>query len=77
MALIELQPDSTILRANTHFLGVMGCSLEEIRSKHHRLFCTHSTQADPLVRFFGHAGAMVNRNECFLRLYSKRSIDTL
>lgn len=40
MALIEFQPDGTILGANHNFLSVMGYRLEEIHSRHHRLFCT-------------------------------------
>lgn len=40
MALIEFQPDGTILGANSNFLRVMGYRLEETHSQHHRLFCT-------------------------------------
>lgn len=40
MALIEFQPDGTILGANNNFLRLMGYRLEEIHSRHHRLFCT-------------------------------------
>ncbi|QXH59350.1 PAS domain-containing methyl-accepting chemotaxis protein [Pseudomonas azerbaijanorientalis] len=40
MALIEFQPDGTILGANSNFLRVMGYRLEEIHSRHHRIFCT-------------------------------------
>jgi len=39
MALIEFQPDGTILDANSNFLSLMGYTLEEVRGQHHRLFC--------------------------------------
>jgi methyl-accepting chemotaxis protein len=39
MALIEFQPDGTILGANNNFLSVMGYRLEEIQSRHHRMLC--------------------------------------
>ncbi|TQQ47536.1 PAS domain S-box protein [Vibrio cholerae] len=38
-AVIEFQPDGTILRANKNFLNTVGYSLEEIKGKHHRMFC--------------------------------------
>jgi methyl-accepting chemotaxis protein len=39
MALIEFQPDGTILTANSNFLSLMGYTLAEVRGQHHRLFC--------------------------------------
>ena len=39
MALIEFQPDGTILNANSNFLSLMGYTLAEVRGQHHRLFC--------------------------------------
>lgn len=38
-AVIEFQLDGTILTANDNFLQTMGYTLEEIRGKHHRMFC--------------------------------------
>ncbi|MES1309571.1 PAS domain-containing methyl-accepting chemotaxis protein [Vibrio cholerae] len=38
-AIIEFQPDGTILNANKNFLSAVGYSLEEIKGKHHRIFC--------------------------------------
>ncbi|MBR0556518.1 PAS domain S-box protein [Ciceribacter sp. L1K23] len=38
-AVIEFNPDGQILTANENFLQVMGYSLEEIRGKHHSMFC--------------------------------------
>ncbi|WP_425403032.1 methyl-accepting chemotaxis protein [Hwanghaeella sp.] len=37
-AIIEFEPDGTILTANGLFLGAMGYALEEIRRKHHSMF---------------------------------------
>ena len=38
-AVIEFQPDGTILDANENFLATLGYSIEEIRGQHHRMFC--------------------------------------
>ncbi|TWT48733.1 methyl-accepting chemotaxis protein [Botrimarina hoheduenensis] len=38
-AVIEFLPDGTILTANPNFLSAVGYGIEEIRGKHHRLFC--------------------------------------
>jgi len=39
MAMIEFAPDGTILNANERFCQAMGYSADELRGKHHRLFC--------------------------------------
>ncbi|MDZ3992338.1 Biofilm dispersion protein BdlA [Pseudomonas sp. Teo4] len=39
MAIIEFAPDGTILDANEQFCRAMGYSADELRGKHHRLFC--------------------------------------
>jgi len=39
MTIIEFAPDGTILDANENFCRVVGYSADEIRGKHHRLFC--------------------------------------
>lgn len=39
MAMIEFEPDGTILTANENFLATTGYELDEIRGKHHRIFC--------------------------------------
>jgi methyl-accepting chemotaxis protein len=36
---IEFSPDGTVLTANQNFLDTMGYGLEELRGKHHRMFC--------------------------------------
>ncbi|MBX3041145.1 MAG: PAS domain-containing methyl-accepting chemotaxis protein [Bdellovibrionaceae bacterium] len=38
-AIIEFNLDGTILTANENFLKTLGYSLEEIKGKHHRMFC--------------------------------------
>lgn len=37
-AVIEFQPDGTVIKANANFLKVMGYSLEEIVGEHHSIF---------------------------------------
>lgn len=39
MATIEFTPDGTIINANKNFLDFMGYHLNEIKGKHHRIFC--------------------------------------
>ncbi|GGW80019.1 methyl-accepting chemotaxis protein [Alteromonas halophila] len=39
MAVIEFTPDGKILTANDNFLDVMHVSMEDIKGKHHRIFC--------------------------------------
>jgi methyl-accepting chemotaxis protein len=38
-AIIEFLPDGTILDANENFCATLGYRLDEIRGKHHRIFC--------------------------------------
>jgi methyl-accepting chemotaxis protein len=38
-AIIEFTLDGTIVNANRNFLDAMGYTLEEVRGKHHRMFC--------------------------------------
>ncbi len=38
MAVIEFQPDGTILTANDHFRNAVGYTMEEIQGKHHSMF---------------------------------------
>ena len=37
-AIIEFQPDGSILTANTNFLHVMGYTLDEVQGRHHGMF---------------------------------------
>lgn len=38
-AVIEFSPSGTVLTANENFLNALGYSLDEIKGKHHRMFC--------------------------------------
>nr|WP_024672119.1 PAS domain S-box protein [Pseudomonas syringae] len=40
-AMIEFDLEGNILRANANFLECVGYKLEEVRGRHHRMFCTH------------------------------------
>jgi len=51
-AMIEFQPDGTILNANANFLSVIGYSLEEIKGKHHSLFVDAKYRLTPEYRKF-------------------------
>ncbi len=46
-AVIEFNPDGTIITANDNFLNTLGYSLSEIQGKHHRMFCEPSYAASP------------------------------
>ena len=39
MAMIEFTPDGIIIDANENFCSAMGYSAEDVRGKHHRIFC--------------------------------------
>ena len=39
MAMIEFTPDGFVIEANENFCAVMGYSTDEVRGKHHRIFC--------------------------------------
>lgn len=48
MAVIEFEPDGTIITANDNFLQATGYRLEDVRGKHHRIFCDdHFYQENP------------------------------
>lgn len=42
MAIIEFKPDGTIITANENFLKTMDYNLDEIKGKHHSMFCDSS-----------------------------------
>ncbi len=51
-AVIEFTPDGTILTANDNFLGAVGYALDEIKGKHHSLFCDEAFRSSPAYREF-------------------------
>ncbi len=46
LAIIEFTPDGHIVNANKNFLKTVGYSLEEIKGKHHKMFCTDDFYRD-------------------------------
>lgn len=42
LGVIEFTPEGHIIQANSNFTETVGYSLDEIRGKHHRMFCTDS-----------------------------------
>jgi methyl-accepting chemotaxis protein len=56
-AIVEFDLTGRILHANEHFLGAMGYSLDEIRGRHHRLFCDPTYAAsDSYAEFWQRLG---------------------
>lgn len=56
LAVIEFKPDGEIITANANFLSTVGYSLEQIRGRHHRMFCPEQQQAG-LTRFWSELAA--------------------
>lgn len=50
MAMIEFNLAGEVLTANENFLSTTGYRLEEIRGKHHRMFCTHEEAGSEAYR---------------------------
>ena len=51
-AVIEFNLDGTIITANENFLKTLGYSLDEIKGKHHRMFCDDKYTSAPEYRSF-------------------------
>ncbi len=51
-AIIEFEPNGTIISANENFLTTMGYSLEEIRGQHHGIFVEPSYRESGEYRTF-------------------------
>ena len=51
-AVIEFHPDGTIINANANFLGAVGYGLDEVKSKHHSMFCEQDYVSSPAYRQF-------------------------
>ena len=57
MAVIEFEPDGTVIQANHNFLNVFGYSLKDIQGKHHRMMCDKSyTQSEAYADFWKRLG---------------------
>lgn len=56
-AVIEFELDGTIISANDNFCNAIGYNIEEIRGKHHRIFCDPAyTQTPEYVGFWDKLG---------------------
>lgn len=51
-AVIEFEPDGTIITANENFLDTLGYTLKEIRGNHHRMFVPDDVASGPEYREF-------------------------
>ncbi|MDO8332628.1 MAG: PAS domain-containing methyl-accepting chemotaxis protein [Pseudomonas sp.] len=69
MAIIEFKPDGTILGANDNFLAATGYQLDELRGKHHRLFCeTNFSNSRDYANFWSRLSAGEFLSDRFLRI---------
>ena len=59
-AVIEFNPDGTVISANDNFLKTLGYSLMEIQGQHHRIFCDPTYTASPE---YGAFWSKLNRGE--------------
>src|SRR5471032_489306 len=72
MAMIEFTPDGHILDANANFCAAMGYAVDEIRGKHHRLFCEESfAKSEEYARFWRDLARGEALSGTFLRLDSQ------
>lgn len=67
-AVIEFKLDGTIITANENFCRALGYSVEEIKGKHHRIFCDPAYTATEDYREFW---AMLNRGQFESREYKR------
>ncbi|MBJ7370684.1 MAG: methyl-accepting chemotaxis protein [Pseudomonas sp.] len=51
-AVIEFDLNGTVLNANAPFLTAMGYNLDQIKGKHHRMFCEHDEASSPAYSAF-------------------------
>ncbi|EAK9857713.1 PAS domain-containing protein [Campylobacter lari] len=69
MAMIEFQTDGTIISANENFLKTMNYSLEEIKGKHHSMFCLPEVvKSQRYVDFWRDLKSGKSRNGLFRRI---------
>ena len=59
-AVIEFNPDGTVITANENFLKTLGYTLDEIKGQHHRMFCEAAYTSSPEYQAFW---AKLNRGE--------------
>ncbi|EAK9945999.1 PAS domain-containing protein [Campylobacter lari] len=69
MAMIEFQTDGTIISANENFLKTMNYSLDEIKGKHHSMFCLPEVvKSQRYVDFWRDLKSGKSRNGLFRRI---------
>ncbi|MCV3374471.1 PAS domain-containing methyl-accepting chemotaxis protein [Campylobacter lari] len=69
MAMIEFQTDGTIISANENFLKTMNYSLDEIKGKHHSIFCLPEVvKSQRYVDFWRDLKSGKSRNGLFRRI---------
>ena len=68
-AVIEFTPEGTILDANENFQKALGYRLEEIKGKHHSMFCAPDyVQSQKYKEFWSKLGSEEFQSDVFLRL---------
>jgi len=68
-AMIEFEIDGTVVKANDNFLKALGYSFDEIKGKHHRIFCSADYVASPDYKKFWEAlGRGENQQSDFMRI---------
>ncbi len=74
VAFIEFTPDGVILDANTNFLNAVGYSLNEIKGKHHSIFCDQTyTKSTEYSNFWQHLASGQSMSDRFLRFTKNRT----
>jgi len=68
-AVIEFTPDGTILNANENFLSALGYRIDEIKSRHHSMFCQSSyAQSAEYKKFWQDLAAGQFQSNQYLRV---------
>jgi methyl-accepting chemotaxis protein len=68
-AIIEFDPAGNVLSANRNFLETMGYTLEEIRGRHHRIFCEPDyVSSEAYCEFWGRLGRGQFISDRFMRV---------
>ncbi len=68
-AMIEFEPDGTIVRANQNFLAATGYTLDEIQGQHHRMFCEDSyAESEEYAQFWTELARGVSKADVFKRI---------
>jgi len=75
MAVIEFDPDGTILKANSNFLDVMGYKQDEIVGEHHRVFVAKDERNSDSYRNFWRDLASGRANRGDFKRINKRGED--